>query len=203
MVQAGCAKCGTPIECWPYRVGKAVCGPCLLLVKAENGRRRGAQQTPTLDARRVVNMRGRKYAQRYRPDHPNAPKAGWVMEHRLVVEERDGRLLTRDEVVHHVDRNGLNNDPHNLVVETDKGAHLGEEHCMEGVAARLAAMPACRMGCGRFTQAGSDMCWPCWSASNTCPTCGRDERKMATRAMCHGCYKRARTARHAAPKSPA
>ena len=36
--------------------------------------------------------------------------------HRLIVEEREGRRLSSNEVVHHVDRNPLNNDPDNLVV---------------------------------------------------------------------------------------
>jgi hypothetical protein len=36
--------------------------------------------------------------------------------HRWVVEERDGRSLGSDEIVHHVDRDPLNNDPDNLVV---------------------------------------------------------------------------------------
>ena len=34
--------------------------------------------------------------------------------HRLIVEEREGRRLSSNEVVHHVDRNPLNNDPDNL-----------------------------------------------------------------------------------------
>lgn len=36
--------------------------------------------------------------------------------HRVIVEQREGRTLARNEVVHHVDRNKLNNDPANLVL---------------------------------------------------------------------------------------
>lgn len=39
-----------------------------------------------------------------------------IAEHRWVVEQREGRKLTSDEIVHHVDGNPLNNDPENLVV---------------------------------------------------------------------------------------
>lgn len=40
------------------------------------------------------------------------------LEHRVVMEEVLGRPLTRAEIVHHKDEDGLNNDPHNLEVLT-------------------------------------------------------------------------------------
>ena len=36
--------------------------------------------------------------------------------HRLVVQEREGRVLSSGELVHHVDHNRLNNSPDNLVI---------------------------------------------------------------------------------------
>jgi len=41
-----------------------------------------------------------------------------IAEHRHVVEQREGRKLARNEIVHHVDGNPLNNDPDNLVILT-------------------------------------------------------------------------------------
>src|SRR4051794_33948618 len=38
--------------------------------------------------------------------------------HRVIVEEREGRRLQSDEIVHHVDWNPINNDPSNLVILT-------------------------------------------------------------------------------------
>src|SRR4051794_11278632 len=39
-----------------------------------------------------------------------------IARHRLIVQEREGRLLASDELVHHVDRDPLNNNPDNLVI---------------------------------------------------------------------------------------
>lgn len=53
-----------------------------------------------------------------KPKHPNADKKGYVREHILVMEKHLGRYLTYDEVVHHIDRNKLNNDISNLQLMT-------------------------------------------------------------------------------------
>lgn len=60
-------------------------------------------------------------------DHPNATKAGYVAEHRLVMEGKLGRLLERHEVVHHIDGNPENNHPDNLMVFQSNPQHLRHE----------------------------------------------------------------------------
>lgn len=62
----------------------------------------------------------------YMPDHPMATKAGYVREHRLVVEKILGRYLTATEVVHHADDDPGNNDPSNLILFETNGQHLAE-----------------------------------------------------------------------------
>lgn len=48
--------------------------------------------------------------------HPNSTKNGYVLEHRIVVENHLGRLLNTDEIVHHKDKNKKNNRIENLEV---------------------------------------------------------------------------------------
>lgn len=53
-----------------------------------------------------------------------------MLQHRLVVECVLGRLLTSEEVVHHLDRNRSNNDSANLKLEASAHDH-GLEHAAE------------------------------------------------------------------------
>ena len=57
-----------------------------------------------------------RYNRIYCPTHPNATKAGFVYEHRLVIEKILGRYLRKDEKVHHRNGNQLDNRPENLEV---------------------------------------------------------------------------------------
>lgn len=64
------------------------------------------------------------YLYLYLPSHPNATKQGYVSAHRLAMEQKLGRLLVPDEVVHHL--NGMPNDNRleNLALFPDNAAHL-------------------------------------------------------------------------------
>lgn len=63
---------------------------------------------------------GNMYRELYLPKHPYCSKAGYVREHRLVVENYIGRWLLKDEVVHHVNGNTLDNRINNLQLMTKK-----------------------------------------------------------------------------------
>lgn len=185
-----CIDCGTPLRCFPSEAPHRRCSTCLSALRSAIGTKNAAARRPVEGATKQRAYPNVTYRFVYQPRHPNAPKSGWVAEHRLVMEAKLGRLLNREEVVHHADRNGLNNDPENLVLEVNRGEHLGGEHCMDGVAARMAAYPQC--ACGARAAIGETTCWACWKKSQTCPACGRPNRRMARRDMCHGCYKRLR-----------
>lgn len=69
------------------------------------------------------NYRGVKYVRCPLEFRPMARKDGYIMEHRLVVAQAIGRLLTRVEVVHHKDHNPANNAPQNLQLFPNNSAH--------------------------------------------------------------------------------
>ena len=58
------------------------------------------------------------YIEVWKPEHPNANKKGYILEHRLIMSEYIGRALLRNEDVHHKDKNKTNNDINNLELMT-------------------------------------------------------------------------------------
>lgn len=55
-----------------------------------------------------------EYVRLYQPHHPFSDAKGRVPEHRLIMEKKLNRFLTKNEVVHHIDGNILNNNVENL-----------------------------------------------------------------------------------------
>jgi len=64
------------------------------------------------------------YISIYKPDHPRASYNGYVKKHVLVMEEKLGRYLTKEEVVHHIDENIINNSPENLMLFPNNSEHI-------------------------------------------------------------------------------
>jgi hypothetical protein len=62
----------------------------------------------------------KKYRYIYMPEHPNAigTRKLYVAEHRLVMEKHLGRYLTKNEVVHHINEDTLDNRIKNLELMT-------------------------------------------------------------------------------------
>lgn len=83
--------------------------------------------------RRVIKEGDRKstndgYWTVYYPNHPNATKSGWVLEHRYIMSQRIGRPLTNKEVVHHINEDRKDNRIENLQLEASAGLHSLNHH---------------------------------------------------------------------------
>jgi len=103
------------------------CGECEDLIPATNKMGRPAKykhgHNPTLYTEKGekhphwigdidINVHG--YRMRRKPNHPAATKRGWVLEHRLIMEEYLGRYLLPKELVHHINEDKLDNRLENL-----------------------------------------------------------------------------------------
>jgi hypothetical protein len=64
-------------------------------------------------------------------DHPRANPRGLIPWHQLVMENKLGRILTNDEVVHHVNHKPWDNSPDNLVV-MGRDEHIIHHKSAEG-----------------------------------------------------------------------
>ena len=71
-------------------------------------------------------------------NHPNKNAGGYVFEHRLVMEKKIGRYLTKDEIVHHIDGDKKNNSESNLEL-MDRAMHI-REHKLKRI---LIECPTC------------------------------------------------------------
>jgi hypothetical protein len=65
-------------------------------------------------------MNNNGYVMVYKPDHPFTDHDGYIREHRLVMEKHLGRYLTKDEIVHHINRIKNDNRIENLQLMTKK-----------------------------------------------------------------------------------
>ncbi len=84
--------------------------------------------------------RNNGYQYIYFPEHPNAGSSGFISEHRLRASKMLGRELTKQDIIHHIDGDRLNNEELNLYPSNKAGhrkAHsslmqIGYDLCKQG-----------------------------------------------------------------------
>lgn len=88
-------------------------------IRISHPNRSGENSSRWKGGKRITGQNGR-YLEVKRPNHPNANADGYILEQRLVMSEHLGRPLTQDEIIHHRDGDGHNNDINNLELTTKK-----------------------------------------------------------------------------------
>jgi hypothetical protein len=95
-------------------------------------------------------------------DHHLADVRGYAYEHRLVAEEKLGRRLKREEVIHHLNHDKSDNRPENIEVMPSRAHHHVEHRSVHSrTRLRMPGEPnlqiACACGCGeRFPKFDSN-----------------------------------------------
>lgn len=129
-----CAKCaGEQARKQTYDKYKQTCEVCgkeFLPPRPKDGARFCSYTCSGIANRREKILRG-GYWRICRPEHPAATRQGYVAEHRLIMEQAIGRYLAADEVVHHINHDGLDNRLENLQLLTNtahRSLHMKEAH---------------------------------------------------------------------------
>ena len=76
------------------------------------------QQRRAAENKKYRRQHSQGYGLLYLPKHPCADRAGYVLEHRVVMERHLGRHLSPDEIVHHLNGNKADNHIENLELVT-------------------------------------------------------------------------------------
>lgn len=74
---------------------------------------------------------GRGYMWIFKPSHPFSTPDGYVREHRVIMEEKLGRILNPAEVVNHKNHIRSDNRPENLEVFPNHYKHMIFHHRIE------------------------------------------------------------------------
>jgi hypothetical protein len=85
------------------------------------GKRRKANNPNWKGGEKIDNQ---GYIRVHKPEHPFCDTHGYIFKHRLVVEKKIDRYLELQEVVHHIDKNPLNNSIDNLELFKNNGEHI-------------------------------------------------------------------------------
>ena len=73
----------------------------------------------------------------HKPNHFSSDKRGYVLEHRYIIEKHLNRILQKNEIVHHLNENKLDNRIENLIVfkaiRYHRAFHIFQECLKKGI----------------------------------------------------------------------
>lgn len=139
-----CATCGTEVHRPPSHAARAAATYCSASCRSKTfaarlrpmaANMKGRKGTPQFGEKNPAwkggvtlkrpkgNYKGVRYVRAPIWALPMARKDGYIMEHRLVMAQMCGFLLTRTEVVNHEDHNPANNLPGNLTLYPTNADH--------------------------------------------------------------------------------
>lgn len=121
-----CKNCGTTFPVYRGYALNYCSQECRGVTLAE--RQLGAKNAMWKGGQTVTAHNGGGYIKQLAPGHPNADPRGYVMQHRLVIEQVLGRLLKPTERVHHKNGDRQDNRPENLELWTGVNQSKKDPH---------------------------------------------------------------------------
>ena len=126
-----------------YRGGKTICSDCDKPLAARYSYRKtircrkcwysflrnNPQIHPSWKGGKMVDKSG--YILIFKPKHPFSNKLGYIRKHRLIAEKILGRYLTKQEVIHHINKIKDDNRPENLYLFPNGSEHRKNDNNKE------------------------------------------------------------------------
>lgn len=120
-----CSYCGSDKLVYPKELIRYRSFFCNRLCKGNFAKSQVGDKAPNWRGGKTYTIPG--YIQTYKPDHPFASSKGYVYEHRVIMENKLGRILKNSEVVHHINHDKTDNRIDNLLL-TDRIEHMRVYH---------------------------------------------------------------------------
>jgi len=86
----------------------------------------------------------------YAPNHHRVLNNNRVFEHILIAEKKYGRAINKNQPIHHIDFNRMNNSPENLYLCKDHQEHKNIHVSLELIARKLCESGIVKFNDGRY-----------------------------------------------------